>query len=211
MTEAKTNCIITIGRQYGSGGREIGTKLAEKLGVPYYDKELIALVAEKSDICMETLQQLDEKGPTRVIHTPVYHGMTLATGLHSIYNMPISDRVFVAQLNVIKDLAAKGPCVIVGRCADYVLRQNPNCLNVFVHASMEFRAARKKELEEQIKERTIQDYIRKIDKSRAKYYNYYTSKKWGDTASYHMTMDSGVLGIDTAAQLLYDCVQLRQG
>ena len=206
----KQNLIVTIGRQYGSGGRDIGMKLAKKLGVPYYDKELIGLVASKNDLSVDVLKQIDEVGPSRFAYTPLYPRISFATGLHSIYNMPITDRVFVEQLNVIRELAEKSSCVIVGRCADYVLRENPNCINVFIHADMAFRAARKKDLEKEIKEKTIEDYIRKIDKSRAKYYNFYTTKKWGESTSYHISLSSSAIGIDAAADLLYDFVKIKE-
>ena len=192
--------VITIGREFGSGGHEIGMKLAERLGIKCYDKELLELAAKESGLCEDLFASQDEKPTNSFLYSLVMD--TYSLGYTSSYmDMPINHKVFLAQFETIKKIAEKESCVIVGRCADYALAENPNCINVFIHADKEFRTKRVA-AELQVNESKAKDAIQKKDKQRASYYNYYTSKKWGDSRSYHLTLDSSALGIDKCVEMI---------
>lgn len=196
------NKIYTIGREFGSGGKEVGEKLAERLGVKLYDKELLQQAAKESGFCEEIFENHDEKPTNSFLYSLVMDTYSIS-GYSSapFLDMPLNHKVFLAQFETIKKIAAQEPCVIVGRCADYALSENPDCINVFIHADMEQRMKTvSKRLN--ITENKAKDIIQKKDKQRASYYNYYTSKKWGDSTSYHMTLDSGKLGIDGCVDMI---------
>ena len=129
-----TKTIITIARQYGSGGREIGEKVASKLGIPFYDRELITLAAKQSGMSPEIFEKADEKATNSLLYSLMMGNYTFGSQVTPMNNLPINDKLFLAQSDIIRDIAEKGPCVIVGRCADYVLRENKNCLHVFIYA-----------------------------------------------------------------------------
>lgn len=188
------NMIITIGREFGSGGREIGFELAKKLGVKCYDKELLQLAAKESGFCQEIFENQDEKPTNSFLYSLVMDTYSVS-GYSSapFLDMPLNHKIFLAQFETIKKIASQESCVIVGRCADYALEDNPNCFNVFIHADMDYRIKRVSE-SENIPSNKIKDYIQKQDKQRSSYYNYYTSKKWGDSRSYDLTIDSSKLG-----------------
>lgn len=196
------NKIYTIGREFGSGGRDVGEKLAERLGVKLYDKELLQQAAKDSGFCEEIFENHDER-PTNsflyslVMDTYSMNGYNTAPFL----DMPLNHKVFLAQFDCIKKIAEQESCVIVGRCADYALADNPDCINVFVHADIE-RRIKLVSKRGNITENKAKDLIIKQDKQRASYYNYYTSKKWGDSASYNLTLDSGKLGIDGCVDMI---------
>ena len=198
----KTNTIITIGRQYGSGGKEIGHFVAEAFGIKLYDKEMLARAAKESGICEELFETHDEKPTNSFLYSLVMDTYSI-NGYSSapFLDMPLNHKVFLAQFETIKKIAEKESCVIVGRCADYALAENPNCINVFIHADKEFRTKRVA-AELQVNESKAKDAIQKKDKQRASYYNYYTSKKWGDSRSYHLTLDSSALGIDKCVEMI---------
>ena len=187
------NRIITIGRQFGSGGRTIGKQVAAKLGIPCYDQELMEQLAEKSGFAKEYIKDRSEYS----------EGGWLINALsaRSASGMNNQDRIWIAQRELLLELAAKGPCVIVGRCADYVLRDEADCLNVFIHASMENRAKRIVEL---YGERTDspEKRLRDKDKRRRSYYQFYTDMTWGDATHYHICLDSGTLGIDKCVDVI---------
>lgn len=198
------NHIYTIGREFGSGGKEVGTALAVRLGVKCYDKELLKEASKESGFCAEIFENHDEK-PTNsflyslVMDTYSFGGYSTAPFL----DMPLNHKVFLAQFDAIKKIAEKESCVIVGRCADYALADNPDCVNVFVHASMDCRIARIiKKMD--LKPNKAKDYIHKMDKQRASYYNYYTSKKWGDSRSYDICLDSGRIGIKGCVDMILE-------
>lgn len=203
------NYAITIGREFGSGGLDVGKKLAEKLHIQCYDKELLQLAAKESGLCEEIFQNHDEK-PTNsflyslVMDTHTGGGYTTASYL----DMPLNHRVFLAQFDAIKNLAQKESCIIVGRCADYALEEYDSCLNVFIHASEEFRIKNLMEANGWTKEKA-KDMMRKTDKKRASYYNYYSSKKWGDARSYHLTLDNSQLGIDGCVDMILKYLELK--
>lgn len=201
-----TKSIITIGRQYGSGGRYVATLLAERLGIPYYDKGLLAEISKDSGICKELLEEHDEK-KTRSFLLSMMSG-TQPYGESSMYmDMPMNHRIFLAQFDTIRRIADEGPCVIVGRCADYVLRDHENVLNVFIKASMEERVKRITRLYG-LDPMKAEETIRKADKQRATYYNYYATGTWGDVSNYHLCLDTGVLGVDGAVELIRRSVEL---
>ena len=199
------NTVITIGRQFGSGGRQVGKKLADKLGIAFYDKELIEIAAMESGMSKKLLESADEK-PTNSF---LYSLSILGNGFSPMDDMPINDKLFFIQSNVIKRVAQEGSCVIVGRCADYILRNNPNCVNVFIHACMN------KKLERAVNEYKLSsdsalDEILRMDKSRASYYNYYSDRKWGRADNYHLCIDSGIVGVDNAVDLIISFAEMKQ-
>lgn len=197
-----SNQIYTIGREFGSGGKEIGTALANRLGIKCYDKELLKEASKQSGFCAEIFENHDEKPTSSFLYSLVmdtysFGGYTSAPFL----DMPLNHKVFLAQFDTIKKIAEKESCVIVGRCADYALADNPNCINVFIHADPDYRAERlSKKLNLTVNK--ARDMIHKTDKQRASYYNYYTSKKWGDSRSYHLTLDSGRIGVEGCVDLI---------
>ena len=199
----KTNCVITIGRQFGSGGRYVGRMLAEKLGIPFYDKELLSEAAKQSGICEEIFEDHDEK-PTRSLLFNLVTGMQVHGDAGSYYmDMPLNHKIFLAQFDAIRSIADKGPCVIVGRCADYILQDKAKCLKVFIHADMAFRAKRIVEVYGE-REQSPEQRLRDKDKRRAAYHRFYTNMKWGYAQNYHITLDSGELGIDKCADIIAD-------
>lgn len=174
----KTNCVITIGRQFGSGGRYVGRMLAEKLGIPFYDKELLSEAAKQSGICEEIFEDHDEK-PTRSLLFNLVTGMQVHGDAGSYYmDMPLNHKIFLAQFDAIRSIADKGPCVIVGRCADYVLKDRPNTISVFLKAEMQSKVERAVKYYG-VDPQKAEDRIRKADKQRASYYNYYATATWG--------------------------------
>ena len=201
--------IITVGRQYGSGGRYVARLLAEKLGIPFYDKELLAEASRDSGICQELLESYDEKQGKNLLFSLISGAQPRGEAGTMYMDMPLNHKIFLAQFDTIRRIADEGPCVIVGRCADYVLRDHENVLNVFIKASMEERIKRISRLYE-LDPMKAEETIRKEDKQRATYYNYYATGTWGDVANYHLTLDTGVLGVDGAVELIRRAVELRQ-
>ena len=192
--------IITIGRQCGSGGREVGIALAKDLNIPYYDKELLKRAAKESGLCEEVFEKFDEKPTSSLLYSIVMDPYSLGIGANGI-DMPINHKVFLAAFDTIKKIADEGPCVMIGRCADYALADYSNVVNFFLFAPMEDRIKRVAERRELTPEKA-QDYIQKTEKQRASYYNYYTTKKWGATTSYNYCLDTSVLGIDGTVELI---------
>ena len=202
-------CIITIGRQFGSGGRYVGRLLAEKLGIPFYDQELLSEAAKQSGICEEIFEEHDEK-PTRSLLFSLVTGMQHHMGTGNFYmDMPLNHRIFLAQFDAIRKLAEEGSCVIVGRCADYVLRENPDTVSIFVKADMPSKIQRAVTYYGVEKDKA-EDRIRKADKQRASYYNYYATATWGDVDNYDLVVDTGALGVEGAVELIVKFLELRQ-
>ena len=193
------NRIITISREYGSGGRAIGHMVAEKLGMTYYDKELIRLVASESGFSSEYVEGAGEHAPNSLLFNFAMAPVYCSTFSQDI--LPNADKLFVAQSRVISDLAEKGPCVIVGRCADYILRSREDCLNVFIHADMESRVQRAVS-SYGVPASEAEDELRKKDKARANHYKRYTGQTWGAAKNYHMTLNSGKLGLNACVELI---------
>ena len=201
------NTIITIGRQFGSGGREIGQKLAENFGIKYYDKELLSRAAKDSGFCEEMIQNHDERPTNSFLYNLVMD--TYSFGYNSSFvDMPISHKVFLAQFDTIKKIASEGPCVIVGRCADYALQDYQNCLNIFIQSDEKFKVKYiMNRFDDITTEQKAIDMMNKKDKQRQSYYNYYTSKKWGRADNYELSINSSILGIDGTVKLITQFVE----
>ena len=201
------NLVITIGREYGSGGREIGKKLAEKLGVKCYDRELLERAAKESGICEELFFNHDEKPTNSFLYSLVMD--TYAFGHSANIEMPLNQKVFLAQFDTIKKIAKEESCVIVGRCADYVLEDFENVINVFISAPVDYRAQNISKRRD-VTVGKAKEIILKTDKKRSSYYNYYTNKRWGDTRSYNLCIDSSKLGVDGCVYLLLSYIEINQ-
>lgn len=197
----KKKTIITIGRQFGSGGHEVGEKLAKELGIKFYDKELIKLMAKKSGLCEKVLESYDEKPMNSLLYSIV---MDVYPSV--MYTGPtIDQQIYQACYDTIRHVADEGSCVIVGRSADYVLRDHKDLISVFIHASNEFRTERVRQ-EYHLPDDKIRDMLVKTDKKRASYYNFQSEKKWGMAASYDLCLDTSILGIDGTVKLLLDYI-----
>ena len=196
--------IITIGRQFGSGGHEIGEKLAMKLGIKFYDKELLKLIAKESGLCEKVLESYDEKPTNSLLYSIV---MDVYPSV--MYSGPtIDQQIYQASYDTIRKLSDES-CVIVGRCADYILRDCPELVSIFVHASTDFRVDRVTK-EYHVTDAKAKDMLNKTDKKRASYYNFQSEKKWGMASSYNLCLDSSVLGIDNSVDLVLDYIKRRQ-
>ncbi len=199
--------ILTIGRQFGSGGREIGQKLAKALGIAYYDKELMTIAAKESGLCEELFNKADERASDGLQYafTMGYSYMGIFTPYSDVLS---NDRLFLYQSDAIRKIAEQGSCVIVGRCADYILRDDPACLSFFIHDKKESRIHRICETLH-VTESEAKEMMHKADKSRAEYYNYYTNKEWGQAASYNFALDVSVLGIDESVEFIKQFVECK--
>lgn len=193
--------VITIGRQFGSAGKEIGEKLAKELNIPFYDKELLSRVAKESGLCEELLDTHDEKPTNSFLYNLVMDTYSFGYNTSGMIDMPISQKVFLAQFDTIKKIADEGPCIIVGRCADYALADYKNCLRVFIHGNTDVKAKRIMEKYD-ISESKAKDMLVRKDRQRASYYNYYSSKKWGHCDTYDLSINSSILGVDKTVALL---------
>ena len=200
------NTVITIGRQFGSAGREIGEKLAEYFGIKCYDKELLSRAAKESGFCEEMIQNHDERPTNSFLYNLVMDTYSFGYNASSFVDMPISHKVFLAQFDTIKKIADEGGCVIVGRCADYALADYENCIHLFIYADEDTKVRRIMQKYE-LTESKARDMINKKDKQRQSYYNYYSSKKWGRSESYDLSINSGVLGIDGTVKLIAQFVE----
>jgi cytidylate kinase len=205
-TVLSMNTIITIGRQFGSGGHEIGERLADYFGIKCYDKELLSRVAKESGFCQEMIETHDERPTNSFLYNLVMDTYSFGYNSSSFMDMPISHKVFLAQFDTIKKLADEEPCIIVGRCADYALSEYKNCLNLFIYGNEETKVKRimkKYELTEQ----KAKEMMTKKDKQRQSYYNYYSSKKWGRADSYDLCINSSRFGIDGTVKLIVQAVE----
>lgn len=200
------NTVITIGRQFGSAGREIGEKVAAHFGIKCYDKELLTRAAKESGFCEEMLANHDERPTNSFLYNLVMDTYSFGYNASSFVDMPISQKVFLAQFDTIKKIAEEGPCVIVGRCADYALSDFKNCIHLFIYADEDARIKRISE-KYNLSEAKAKDMILKKDKQRQSYYNYYSSKKWGRAESYDLCINSNMLGIEGTVRLIIQYVQ----
>lgn len=176
------NKVITVSRQFGSGGREFGIKLAHELKIPFYDKDLISMAAEDSNLSPEFMKHYEESAPGLFSRT-----------LYSYYQMPMTDQIYIAQSNLIKRLAKEGPCVLIGRCSDVIVEDS---VKIYIHAPLEKRVARKLAMDTGVAPEKMEDHIKVTDKKRKKYYEYYTDQKWGMAENHHLCLDSGLIGVD---------------
>ncbi|MBC6696059.1 cytidylate kinase-like family protein [Terrisporobacter mayombei] len=195
----KDKFVITIGREYGSGGGEIGRRLSKYFGIECYDKELLTLVAKESGYCKEYFEKYDEK-PLKVLS---YFGFDSCTN-----SLPINHQLFLKQFNLMQKLAQKQSCIFIGRAANYALRDFDNVVNIFVHGDFEFRRQRAIH-EHGIKAEVSKNVVKKIDKERASYYKYYTDYTWGDSKHYHICLDTSFMGIDEATRIIIDFVEKK--
>lgn len=202
------NLVITIGRQFGSGGRQIGKKLAEELGIGYYDKEILNVAAKESGLCQTLFENHDEKPTGSFLYSLVMDTYSMGYNSGAYLDMPLNHKVFLAQFDAIKKLAERESCVIVGRCADYALEEFDNVFHVFIHADKDYRVKNVMKYDS-VSEAKAKDIVNKNDKQRASYYNYYTSKKWGDANSYDLCLNSALLGIDGCVELIKRMVEIK--
>ncbi len=186
--------IITISREFGSGGRTIGKMVAEKLGYDYYDKELIEKVAQESGFSEKFIEEQGEYSPSKSKFSYAFVG-------RNIDGMSSSDYIWSIQRKIILEIAEKGNCVIVGRCADYILKDRDDCLNVFIHASIDARAKRIVEMYGETDNKP-EKRLKEKDKKRKINYKYYTDQDWGMADNYHLTLDSGEFGIENSAEII---------
>lgn len=195
----KDNMIVTISRQYGTGGREIAKKLAEKLGIAYYDREIITRAAKKTGFSEELFERLDKRATNSFLYSLTMFGAT------SVNGMTLNDQLFVAQSKVLHEVATNGPCVIVGRCADHVLREYKNRYDFFIHGSMESRISRIKSCNDyELAGKSAEAALEKMDKQRSTYYNYYTGKVWGKCDHYDLCINAGRIGTDKSVEVILD-------
>ncbi|MCD8097116.1 MAG: cytidylate kinase-like family protein [Lachnospiraceae bacterium] len=200
--------IVTISRQYGSGGRYISKKLAEKLGISCYDEELIDMVAKESGFAEEFIAEKGERITGSLLFN-IASNLSYTNNVFSGNGTSLQDEIYFTQSRIIKDLAEKGPCVIVGRCADYVLREREDCLNVFIHADEKSRIARAVTYFG-ITEEDAPSAIKKKDKARYNHYKFYTDQEWGLAANYDLCLDSGELGIDGCVEIIAHVLEAIQ-
>lgn len=203
----KTKAIITIGRETGSGGIVIGKKIAERLNVPFYDRELLTRAAKESGMDENVFKNHDEQ-PSRSLLYSLAMG-SYGIGIPTSYNdMPLDHKVFLAQFDTIRKIAEEGPCVIVGRCADYALEEYPYLFSVFILGNEKDKIQRIVEANHLTPEKA-KDFIRRCDKRRSAYYDYYANKKWGSAKSYDMCINSSEFGFDGCADLILDAVEKK--
>ena len=200
----KNNTIITISREYGSGGRIVGKQLAEKLGIPFYDNELITLAAERSGINEEYFKEAETMAKSSIILS-----LSMLSPATEVYGMPLNEKIFLTQSKVIREVAEEGPCVIVGRCADFVLQNNPNVINIFIHSSLPNRAKRVKEVYGDVSHDNVEAIIKKVDKRRANYYSYFTDRAWGRANNYSLVLNSDQIGLDNCVDLIIEYMNRR--
>ena len=201
--------IITLGREFGSGGREIAAKLSENLGIKYYDKEIIEIAAEDSGYVKELFENHDEKRDITFGGSDMAsHGIPF-TSFYYLGDTLNADTLFRHKMDTIKKLAEKGSCIFVGRCADYVLKDNKNCIKIFIYADFDFRRERAITVEG-IDENSVNAFIAKKDKTRANYYNYYADTKWSDFNNYDLCINSAFLGIEGTARLIEEIINIKK-
>lgn len=202
------NLVITIGRHCGSKGNIIGRQLAEKMGVKCYNKELLAEAAKHSGLREELFETHDEKPTNSFLYSLVMDTYSLGYTTSAYMDMPINHKIFLAQFDTIKKLASEESCVIVGRCADYALADDPNTVTVFITGNEADKIAYLKDLYK-VTEAKAKDIMIKTDKQRASYYNYYASKKWGNARSYDLCLNSSVTGVDGAVQIIQEFAKVK--
>ena len=207
----KDNIIVTIARQYGSGGHEVGELLAKEHNLVFHDKSLIEIAAQKSGIDLEVLKKADEDVTPSFLYSIAvgnFDMYPLSINM-SPYEMPINDKLFNLQADIIRECADKAPSVFVGRCADYILNGYKKVLKVFIYADMDSRAKRIAQ-KENVSEQDARVLIYKTDKRRANYYNYYTSLKWGKSENYNLMIDTSSVGTQGAAKIIGEYIKILE-
>jgi len=201
--------IITISREFGSGGREIGKLLAKDLDISFYDKELLEMASKDSGICEELFVKNDESYTNSFLFSLVMGSYPVSADGRINPDLPLNHKIFLAQFDTIRKLGDKGPCVIVGRCADYVLRDNPRVINFFLTGDLADKKARilgRYDIEKD----KVEDFIKKTDKRRASYYNYYTDQKWGAAPNFDLCINTSKTGIQGAVQLMKEYIAIKE-
>ena len=200
--------VITVGRRMGSGGRTVGKMLAEKLGVAFYDKELLLDAAKRSGLSPEVFERNDERRPHYISGAFAFNMGFSAMSAYTLSSIS-DDTLYKAQCDFIHEIADKSPCVIVGRTADYVLRDNPNVVNIFVHADMDDCAKRVNERDPSLNYDQARRLVEKTNKLRSGFYNFYTDKRWGDSASYDITFNSSTTPLEDIADMVIEYLHRR--
>ena len=200
-----TKKIITISRAFGSGGHTIGKAVADRLGIPCYDKELVDKVAEESGFHADFIEEAGEYAP--VTNSFLFNIAVSSNPMAMMNSMSMADQLFVCQTNVIRKLAEEGPCVIIGRCADYILREREDCLHVFIHADMEHRAKHIVEKYGETKQ-TPKKRLTDKDNKRKIYYKHYTNRNWGEAQNYHLSLNSGLIGEEKCVDIIVDVANI---
>lgn len=200
--------IITIARQFGSGGRNIGKKLAKALEIPFYDQELIDEGAKESGINPEMVKDLEETPTNSLLYSIATSSFFGAGHFSPTVELPMTDRLFLAQSDVIRKFASEGSCVIVGRCANYVLRDDEDTVDVFIHRDFEERVNQVSKIYD-LNLKKAEETVKKIDKRRSNYYSYYSDKKWGQADNYDLCLNSGALGEDSCVDIIRAFIEKR--
>lgn len=201
--------IFTISREFASGGRLVGQMLAKELDIPFYDRELIEMAAERSGLSPEFIEKAEENASSSFLYSLATTHAHPANGYFLHYDMPIGDKAFLAQAAVIREIAQKGSCVILGRCAGYILRDDPACINIFLHSSLEDRLNRAVEVYG-MERKGLADKLVKIDRGRANYHRYYTGEQWRDMHAYDIVINTGVSGIEGAVRAILAVAEARE-
>ena len=202
--------VITIGREFGSGGKYIGERLAEELNLKLYDKELLSKVAEESGMDLTVLEEMDEKQEQSFWYTFAM-SMYSQDSLETLSEIPSNEKIFIEQARIIENLANKEDCIIIGRCSNVILRNKPNVLNVFDYSSeLDFKVKRKMKYGNFETELEAIKTIEKVDKERENYYNYFTKENWGDRKNYDLMIDTSKLGVDGSVELIKEYLKLKK-
>lgn len=199
---------ITISRQFGSGGKEIGRALAKRLGIDFYDKELISLAAKESGIDPKVFDSADEKATNSLLYSLSMGLYSFGNGFSSMGDLPVNDQLYILQHKIIRQLANEKPCLFVGRCADHVLKDNPNCVNIFLYADLEHRVKRTIERND-VDPARAEQAVNKADKTRANYYSFYSGKKWGKPENYDLCLNTSNLTTDQCVDIIINFLNIR--
>lgn len=202
-----TKHIITVARQFGSGGREIAKALADELGIDFYDKELISTAAKESGMSPEVFEKIDEQATNSLLYSLSMGLYNFGNGFSAMGDLPVNDKLYIIQHKMIKKLADKGPCVILGRCGDYVLKDYDNVVSIFINADMEYRKEHAIKYHN-VDPRRAEQVVNKADKNRANYYSFYSGQKWGQAQNYDLCINSGRMTRDNAVSLIKTYVSL---
>lgn len=203
--------VITIGREFGSGGKYIGEKLAEELGIKLYDKEILNKVSDEIGVDLEVLESIDEKQEQSFWYTYAMGLYSSQESIDSINEVPSNEKLFIEQAKIIEELADKEDCIIIGRCSNIILKNKPNVLNIFVYASdMNFKINRKMKYGNFKDIYEVEEMIETTDNERAKYYNYYTNKVWGNREDFDLLIDTSKIGVDNTIKLIKDYISLKK-
>ncbi|MCH5202992.1 MAG: cytidylate kinase-like family protein [Oscillospiraceae bacterium] len=201
--------IITVARQFGSGGREIAEALAKELNIKFYDKELISLAAKESGMNPEVFEKIDEQATNSLLYTLSMGLYNFGNGFSAMGDLPVNDKLYIIQHKMIKRIADNGPCVILGRCADYILKDRSDVISIFINADMEYR--KKHAIEHHnIDKKRAEQIISKADKTRANYYSFYSGQKWGQAKNYDLCINRGKMSHEDAVKLIKTYVNIRE-